>query len=93
MNPKAKFHKSVGEYFRKKREKSGLSQEEVAKALVYTNTQMVSNWERGKCSPPQKALKSLMKLYKINKKELIDFLVREESLIFKHLLGKKRKEK
>lgn len=44
------------------REKSGLTQAELAKALGYTTPQFVSNWERGLCEPPPEKYPKLAKL-------------------------------
>ncbi|MGZ3768421.1 MAG: helix-turn-helix domain-containing protein [Bdellovibrio sp.] len=54
------------------REKSGLSQVEVAEKLGYTTSQFVSNWERGLSAPPFNALRKLAVLYKIDADELFD---------------------
>ncbi len=84
-------HKNVGRYFRAKRIKAGLSQEAVAKALNYTSIQIVSNWERGLCSPPGKILKNLSKLYKIDKMDIMEFLVSQSRIEYLALLGIKNK--
>ncbi len=90
---KKKIHQNVGRYFRAKRIKSGLSQEEVVKSLGYTSIQIVSNWERGICSPPSRILKSLMKLYKIDKKEYLEFFISETRREYISLLGLRQTKK
>ena len=86
MRIRANRHARTGHYFRNKRLKAGLDQEDVARALDYTSTQMVSNWERGLCSPPGKVLRNLMKLYNIKKEELMKFLVEQARIEFDDLL-------
>ena len=80
-------HKTIGSYFRTKRIQAGLKQEKVAKTLGYKSIQIVSNWERGLCSPPVKVLKKLCRLYKIDKPKLLDFLVELEKRKLKKILG------
>ena len=87
MRIRANRHARTGHYFRNKRLEVGLDQEDVARTLNYTSTQMVSNWERGLCSPPGKVLKALMKLYSIKKEELMDFLVEQARIEYENLLG------
>ena len=89
---KANRHKNLGRYFREKRIKAGLSQEDVASALGYTSIQIVSNWERGLCSPPSKILKKLTQLFKLNKVEVMNFLTQQSQLEYKSLLGIKAKK-
>ena len=84
---RVKTHQNVGRYFRTKRIQSGLSQEKVSKALGYTSIQIVSNWERGLCSPPAKVLKKLTKIYKAETKEVLEFLVDEARREYSSLLG------
>ena len=92
---RVKTHQNVGTYFRTKRIQSGLSQEKVAKALGYTSIQIVSNWERGLCSPPAKVLNKLTRIYKLDKKEVLEFLVQEARREYSTLLalGKKSRKK
>jgi len=92
MRIRANRHARTGHYFRNKRLKAGLDQEDVARALDYTSTQMVSNWERGLCSPPSKILKKLTQLFKLNKVEVMNFLTQQSQLEYKSLLGIKAKK-
>src|SRR4051812_45405066 len=70
-----KEHEKLGHYLRGKRVESGYSQNDVADILGYKSAQFISNIERGVCSPPMKALKVFMDLYKIPKKEIFDLLL------------------
>ena len=70
-------HRKIGKYLKSQRERTGLSQREVAIELGYTTAQFVSNWERGLISPPMTTMVTLIELYKMPKKELIELLVTE----------------
>jgi transcriptional regulator with XRE-family HTH domain len=59
-------------YLKSLRLKSGLTQSDVAEALNYTNSQFVSNWERGKCLPAVASFTVLAKLYNVPMKTLFD---------------------
>lgn len=76
MNKKSMF-RSIGSYLRKARMESGLTQDEVAIKLGYTTSQLVSNFERGVCGPPEKKLSRLVKLYKIDGWDLHGLITRE----------------
>jgi transcriptional regulator with XRE-family HTH domain len=66
---------SIGDYLRRKREESGLTQFFVAQKLGYSSSQFVSNIERGLSNVPLKALKVLVELYKLNPDEVIDLII------------------
>lgn len=84
--------KSTGLYFRKMREAQGLSQAEVAERLGYKTSQLISNWERGLCSPPLNQLYTLVKLYKLNKKEVIDIFLKETKTLLDQRLNSSQKK-
>ena len=65
----------VGIPLKKAREKAGLRQCDVSKALGYLNGQFVSNWERGVSLPPDRALPKIAKLYKLSPSFLIGMIV------------------
>jgi transcriptional regulator with XRE-family HTH domain len=64
----------LAEFFKKKRIDTGLSQLDIAKELGYGSSQIVSNWERGLCSPPMNALPKLAAVLKLKKNEIIKIL-------------------
>lgn len=64
--------KKIGEYFKAKREARGLTQEEVARFLGYSSKQIVSNWERGVCSPPLNQVSALIRLFGLNESEVVE---------------------
>jgi transcriptional regulator with XRE-family HTH domain len=81
---------ALGDFLKDKREKKGLSQIDVAKACQ-CKSQFVSNWERGKCSPPWDILKKLVKICEIPERQIYNFLMKEyEQLIITNLGIKKR---
>lgn len=86
MFSKGKLEESLvrefGDYLKEKRVKANLSQAEVAEELGYSSPQFVSNFERGLCTPPLPALKQMLQLYNISKKEMVELLLRQER---KHL--------
>lgn len=57
-----------GEYSKKLRLKSGLSQLEVARTLRFKSGQIVSNWERGQCYPPLENFQRLADMYGVTLK-------------------------
>jgi transcriptional regulator with XRE-family HTH domain len=63
------------DFLRQCREKSDLTQAEVAQKLGYTSPQFVSNWERGLECPPMKVLGRLAVLYSIDTEELFEILL------------------
>lgn len=72
------FQKEFGIYLKQKRERLGLSQSEVAHELGYSSPQFVSNFERGLCSPPLPALRQMVELYKLSKREVVDVLLKQQ---------------
>jgi len=72
------FLKEFGLYIKEKRERSGLSQSEVAHELGYSSPQFISNFERGLCSPPLPALRELVDLYRLSRREVVDVLLKQQ---------------
>ncbi|MCB0419992.1 MAG: helix-turn-helix domain-containing protein [Bdellovibrionales bacterium] len=68
----------LGEFLRERRKAVGLSQGEVGKKLGYSSAQFVSNFERGNCTPPLKALKTLVRIYNIEPEELIELVMKDK---------------
>lgn len=67
--------KEFSKFLREAREKSGLTQSQVAEKLGYSTAQFVSNWERGQSYPPMKTLPTLAQLYKVNTDQLFDVIL------------------
>lgn len=76
----------ISEYFKSKRVGVNLSQQDVAKALGFTTGQFISNWERGLSFPPMQVLPKLVKLYKINKNELVNVYLEEQKKMIRGVL-------
>jgi transcriptional regulator with XRE-family HTH domain len=67
--------KKIGSYFREKRLNRGLTQEEVSGFLGYSSKQIISNWERGLCSPPLNQVGALIVLFNLDGKEVLDLFL------------------
>lgn len=65
----------IGPKLKSLREKAGLKQDKVAKALGYTSIQLISNWERNLAMFPVKSVPQLSRLYSVSQDTLIDYLV------------------
>lgn len=72
----------MAKFLKEKRSIASLKQSDVAKALGYSTSQFISNWERGISSPPVFILKKLSKLYQFSLQEIFTLLMnqREEEL-------------
>jgi transcriptional regulator with XRE-family HTH domain len=67
--------KKIGNYFREKRLARGLTQEEVSGFLGYSSKQIISNWERGLCSPPLNQVSALIVLFNLDAKEVLELFL------------------
>lgn len=61
-----------------KREKSGMTQLELAKKFHLTSPQFVSNWERGLAPIPPKMFPKLAKILGTTTKKLVELRVEDE---------------
>lgn len=68
-----------------------MSQGEVAEKLGYSSPQFVSNWERGLACPPLDALSVLIKLYNLNREELIEKILEQTRKELESSLKKKQR--
>jgi transcriptional regulator with XRE-family HTH domain len=84
-------YKTLGAYLKNARNKSNLSQWDVAKKIGYSSPQFISNLERGISSPPLKVLKILVDLYDISPREILEVIAEEQERILKRNLIKLRK--
>lgn len=83
-------YKQLGKFLKRKRTQFDFSQSELAEE-IQIHPQFVSNWERGVCAPPHHSIKSLIKILKINKGELIDIMMIDcRRNIEERILGKSR---
>jgi len=65
----------LADWLREARERSKLSQSQVAQELGYSSPQFVSNWERGLSSPPIPKFKKLCKMYSLSVDEAYERLL------------------
>lgn len=85
---------AAAHFFKEGRVRAGLTQREVADQLGYSTPQYVSNWERGMCLPPMNALSKLVKLYGLDREEVVGVLVdAQEEEIWKAIKTKPRMRK
>ena len=86
-----RYYLSVGDYLKKLREKSGLTQRDVGNLLKYSSAQFISNFERGLSLPPLQKLKILQKKYRADTDLLIDLIIdAERAILFEGLRKDKR---
>lgn len=60
------------------RERAGLTQNEVSRALGYSTPQFISNVERGRCRFPIQKLSRIRKLYRMSVEQVVELVVKEE---------------
>jgi len=82
-----KYHKDLGRFLKFHRKNQALTQWDIAKVLGYESPQFVSNFERGLCCPSLDSLPVLCKLYKIEPKKVIDFMLKAEEEKLKALFN------
>lgn len=70
------YSKEIGRFFQDHRLKAGLSQSELADKLG-VNKQLISNWERGLCSPRMDHVGKIVRLTRIQKKKLLEVLLKQ----------------
>lgn len=68
---------NIGKFVKKHREKVGLSQTELSRALGYSKGQFISNVERGLCSVPLKHAVDLRKALDVEAHTLTTALLRD----------------
>jgi transcriptional regulator with XRE-family HTH domain len=78
-----------GDYLKEKREKAGLSQTEVSTKFGYTSPQFISNIERGIARPPTEILPKLIKLYGLEREDLLDHYILTTRRLLESELGLK----
>lgn len=65
----------LGEFLKRKREKAGLTQKQVAVDLGYSTPQFISSWERGEREPPMNVIWRLASIYKISAEKIFDVML------------------
>ncbi len=91
LSPKRKAFtkpiKEFGLYLKEKRIEAGMTQLEVSKHCGLTNSQFISNIERGCCWPPMDFLKKMSELYDIPPADVLDLLMDAKKQIWTIELG------
>lgn len=87
------INKKLGQFLKKKRIEAGLSQKEVADKLKYSSSQFISNFERGLCAPPVKAMRVLILLYKMDSAEFTEYVLSLQEVHLRTVFHSKMKSK
>ncbi len=69
-----KFQAELGNYLKEKRVEANLTQGQIAETLGLESPQFISNIERGKCAIPMHIMRCLVKEYKIDKNDFLDYI-------------------
>lgn len=64
----------IGEFFKQSRQTAGVSQAKLSKILGFKSPQIISNWERGLCSPPLNCIAKMIEVFNLEAFEVIDFM-------------------
>ena len=81
--------KRLGQYLKARRLEKSISQNDIAKRLKLKSGQMISNIERGLCSPPLYQVRIMSQLYGISEQDLLLFLLEiQETSLRKAISGK-----
>jgi transcriptional regulator with XRE-family HTH domain len=62
----------LGSHLSKLRKARKLTQKEVSVKLGYSSSQFISNFERGITAPPMKKMRTLIELYGLNLREVVN---------------------
>lgn len=81
------------DYLKALRLKAGLTQWEVSEILGYATSQFVSNWEKGRSSPPLDALARVIQIYKANPAEVVEIVMADSRLVIETELNQSLKMK
>jgi transcriptional regulator with XRE-family HTH domain len=83
----------LGQYLKEKRILKGLTQREVSEKIG-CRPQFIMNIERGVASPPWAAMKIMVQMYAISRREIVSTLLRQqEHLIMSELFGMKKSKR
>lgn len=85
---------TLSDYLLKARESKGFTQKQLAKKLGIVSAQLISNWERGLCTPPIKKLNKLSAILSIEFDPTFELVMKWKSLQAKNkALGTKARVK
>ena len=83
----------LGKYLKSKRVKAGFTQSDVSEKLGLSSPQLISNFERGLCSPPLNHLKKLVSLYGLDPDELLKVMLHSRlKVLEKAIYGQKKRK-
>lgn len=77
---------NFAEFLKSRRLKLGLSQNDIAKELNFTNGQYISNMERGECLLPKMYIKKLSEILKVKPSLIIEPLIKDIRQIYYELV-------
>ena len=80
------FNPKLAKYLREKRVEVGLTQPDLAKALKLGSAMSISNFEKGKAPVPDKHLKRLVKVLKLNPQMVVNLIQEERVRQLKKIL-------
>lgn len=75
MKPKKNPSHELGLYLAALRRERGLTQWEMAKKLQYSSGQFISNFERGRATPPLARMQRIAKILRADKARIVDLLM------------------
>lgn len=78
----------TGLFIRQQRMNIGITQNELADVFGFRTPQFVSNWERGRSSPPMHTLAKLCDVLKVSKEALISKMLDDSTERFKFKINK-----
>lgn len=87
MKNKPEDKASKMNFFKRLRIQKGLTQSDVSNYLGYSTIQLVSNFERGLCTPTIDSIPMLAELYSINESRLREEIFRIKALKIAEKLG------
>jgi len=72
----------TAKYFKNKRVELNLTQAELAEELGFSSPQIVSNWERGICSPPLNAAYKMVHKLGLPMNEVAEIMTEQSRIFF-----------
>ena len=83
MVTRPKQPKHLGEFLKVRRQQVGLSQEEAALRLGYSERHFISRMENGRVSLPLKKIREFAELYEIPLHDLIEAVIDEQNRLLR----------
>jgi transcriptional regulator with XRE-family HTH domain len=87
------LHTKLGAILKQARESSGLTQRQVATKLGYSSPQYVSNWERGRVSPPLAKLAKVVDIVNASPTKIQDLLIEDATRTIRSTFSKRAAKK